>query len=206
YYAEGSKTYGHEIAEQLGFKAPRHIVVPCAGGSLICKILKAFQEFEKIGLLENVPTKVYAAQAEGCSPITSMILSGSDVMKPVKPNTIAKSIAIGNPADGYYARDTVVGTGGWAASATDEEIVEGIRLLASTEGIFTETAGGVTVAATKKLIESGRIPKDESIVISITGNGLKTIEAVGPHLPPPLKIKASLQAFEETGLTAGRPG
>ena len=203
YYAEGSKTYGHEIAEQLGFKAPQHIIVPCAGGSLICKIHKAFHEFEKLGLIDSVPTKVYAAQAEGCAPIANMILAGSDVMKPVKPNTIAKSIAIGNPADGYYARDTVTSTGGWAATATDEEIVEGIKLLASTEGIFTETAGGVTVAATRKLIESGRIPRDESIVISVTGNGLKTLEAVGPHLPPPVRIKATMQAFEETGLAPG---
>jgi threonine synthase len=198
YYAEGSKTYGHEIAEQLGFRAPQHIVTPCAGGSLICKIQKAFNEFQKIGLIDSVPTRVHAAQAEGCSPIVSMIISGSDVMIPVKPRTIAKSIAIGNPADGYYARDAVLGSGGWAALASDEEIVEGIRLLASTEGIFTETAGGVTVAVTKKLIESGRIPRNESIVISITGNGLKTLEAIAASLPAPTIIQANLRAFEES--------
>ncbi|HET6386847.1 MAG TPA: threonine synthase [Armatimonadota bacterium] len=200
YYAEGSKTYGHEIAEQLGWRAPQHIIVPCAGGSLICKIYKAFQEFYKLGLIDDVPTKVYAAQASGCAPIVNMITSGSDVLVPCKPNTIAKSIAIGNPADGYYARETAINSGGWGATATDEEIVEGIQLLARTEGIFTETAGGVTVAAAKKLIESGRIPRDESIVISITGNGLKTLEAVARHLPPPVTIKASMRAFEECGV------
>lgn len=203
YYAEGSKTYGHEIAEQLGWRAPQHVIVPCAGGSLICKILKAFQEFDKLGLIDGVPTHVHAAQAAGCAPIVNMITSGSEVMKPVKPDTIAKSIAIGNPADGYYARDAVLGTGGWGATTTDQEVVDGIRLLASTEGIFTETAGGVTVSATRKLIESGRIPRDESIVICITGNGLKTLEAVGPHLPPPTLIKPTIAAFENSGVVPG---
>ncbi len=198
YYAEGSKTYGYEIAEQLGWKAPEHIVVPCAGGSLITKIWKSFKEFHKLGLIPKPTTKVYAAQASGCAPIVNMIKDKAEIMKPVKPKTIAKSLAIGNPADGYYAKAAVEETGGWGESVTDDEIVEGIKLLASTEGIFTETAGGVTVAVTKKLIKQGVIPKDESIVISITGNGLKTQEAVQDHIGKPVKIKPTLKSFEES--------
>lgn len=197
YYAEGSKTYGYEIAEQLGWKAPDHVIVPCAGGSLITKIWKAFKEFHKLGLIPKPKTKVYAAQAEGCSPIVTAIKEKAEIIKPLKPKTIAKSLAIGNPADGYYAMGAVQESGGWGESASDDEIVEGIKLLAATEGIFTETAGGVTVAVTKKLIEQGVIPKDESIVISITGNGLKTQEAVQRHIGKPLKIKPSLKSFEE---------
>jgi len=197
YYAEGSKTYGFEIAEQLGWKAPDHIVVPCAGGSLITKIWKAFKEFYKLGLIPKPKTKVYAAQAEGCSPIVTAIKEKSEIIKPVKPKTIAKSLAIGNPADGYYAVEAVRETGGWGEAVSDEEIVEGIKLLASTEGIFTETAGGVTVAVAKKLIEQGVIPKNESIVISITGNGLKTQEAVQGHIGKPVKVRPSLKSFED---------
>ncbi|MFA4906250.1 MAG: threonine synthase [Candidatus Margulisiibacteriota bacterium] len=197
YYAEGSKTFGFEIAEQLGWQAPAHIIVPCAGGSLLTKIWKSFKEFHRLGLIPKPQTKMYAAQAEGCSPIVSAIKEKSDVIRPVKPQTIAKSLAIGNPADGYYAKDAVLESGGWAEAATDDEIVKGIKLLASTEGIFTETAGGVTVAVAKKLIEQGVIPKDESIVISITGNGLKTQEAVQNHIGKPIKIKPSLKAFEK---------
>jgi threonine synthase len=197
YYAEGSKTYGFEIAEQLGWKAPDHIVVPCAGGSLITKIWKAFKEFHKLGLIPKPKTKVYAAQAEGCAPIVNAIKENSEIIRPVKPKTIAKSLAIGNPADGYYAMAAVQETGGWGEAVSDEEIVEGIKLLASTEGIFTETAGGVTVAVTKKLIEQGVIPKNESIVISVTGNGLKTQEAVQHHIGKPTKIKPTLKSFEE---------
>jgi len=197
YYAEGSKTYGYEIAEQLGWKTPDHIVVPCAGGSLITKIWKAFKEFHKLGLIPKPKTKFYAAQAEGCAPIVNAIKEKSEIIKPVKPKTIAKSLAIGNPADGYYAMGTVNETGGWAEAVTDEEIIDGIKLLAATEGIFTETAGGVTVAVTKKLIEQGIIPKNESIVISITGNGLKTQEAVTGHIGKPIKIKPSLKSFED---------
>jgi threonine synthase len=196
YYAEGSKTYGFEIAEQLGWRAPDHIVVPCAGGSLITKIWKAFKEFYKLGLIPKPKTKVYAAQAEGCAPIVNAIKEKSEIIKPVKPKTIAKSLAIGNPADGYYAMGAVAETGGWGETATDDEIIEGIKLLASTEGIFTETAGGVTVAAAKKLIERGIISKDESIVISITGNGLKTQEVVQGHISKPVKIRPALKAFE----------
>ncbi|MFA5839147.1 MAG: threonine synthase [Candidatus Margulisiibacteriota bacterium] len=197
YYAEGSKTYGYEIAEQLGWRAPDHIVVPCAGGSLITKIWKSFKEFHKLGLISKPITKMYAAQATGCAPIVNMIKDKSEIMMPVKPKTIAKSLAIGNPADGYYAKGVVEESGGEAESVTDEEIVEGIKLLAATEGIFTETAGGVTVAVTKKLIEQGIIPKDELIVISITGNGLKTQEAVQSHIGKPIKIKPTLKSFEE---------
>lgn len=197
YYAEGSKTYGYEIIEQLGWKTPDHIIVPCAGGSLLTKIWKAFKEFHKLGLIEKPKTKVYAAQAAGCAPIVNTIKEKGEIIKPVKPKTIAKSLAIGNPADGYYAMGAVAETGGWGEAVTDDEIVEGIKLLAATEGIFTETAGGVTVAVTKKLIEQGIIPKDESIVISITGNGLKTQEAVQNHIGKPIKIKPKLKEFEE---------
>lgn len=197
YYAEGSKSMGYEIAEQLNWKLPRHIVVPSAGGSLITKIWKSFNELKKLGFIDGVNTKVYCAQGHGCSPIVTAIKEKSDIIKPVKPKTIAKSLAIGNPADGYYAVDTVKQSGGFGEEATDEEIVEAIKLLAKTEGIFTETAGGVTLAAAKKLIEKKIIPHDESIVICITGNGLKTQEAVHKHLPRPIKIKPNLASFEE---------
>ncbi|OGW82710.1 MAG: threonine synthase [Omnitrophica bacterium RIFCSPLOWO2_01_FULL_45_10] len=197
YYAEGSKTFGYEIAEQLGWKAPRHIIAPCAGGSLITKIWKALKEFKEIGLLDGLNTKMYAAQAAGCSPIVNAVKENSDIIKPVRPKTIAKSLAIGNPADGYYAVNTVKESGGWAESVSDEEIVDAIKLLAETEGIFTETAGGVTLGATKKLIAQGRIPKDEVIVVSITGNGLKTQEAVIDKIGKPIKIKPSLESFEK---------
>jgi len=197
YYAEGSKTYGYEIAEQLGWKAPRHIIVPCAGGSLITKIWKGLKEFYKLQLIDKVDTKIYAAQATGCAPIVTAVKENSDIIKPVKPDTIAKSLAIGNPADGVYAVGTVKESGGWAEDVSDEEIVEAMKLLAQTEGIFTETAGGVTVGVTKKLIEQGRIPKDESIIISITGNGLKTQEAVAEKIGKPIKIKSNIASFEE---------
>ncbi|MBI5700550.1 threonine synthase [Candidatus Saganbacteria bacterium] len=197
YYAEGSKTLGFEIVEQLGWKTPQHLISPCAGGSLITKIYKSFKEFHKIGLIDKPKTKFYAAQATGCAPIVNMIKEKAEIMKPVKPKTIAKSLAIGNPADGYYAKATVEETGGWAESVTDEEIVDAIKLLACTEGIFTETAGGVTVGTAKKLIEQGVIPKDESMVICITGNGLKTQEAIQNHIGKPTKIKATLKSFEE---------
>ncbi len=198
YYAEGSKTYGFEIAEQLGWRAPQHIVVPAAGGSLITKIGKAFKEFRLLGLIPEGHTKLYAAQATGCAPIVTTIQEGSDIVKPVKPNTIAKSLAIGNPADGYYATRAVLDSGGWAESASDEEIIEAMKLLAETEGIFTETAGGVTVAAAKKLIDQGRIPRNESLVISITGNGLKTQEPIMNRLGQAVRIKPTLASFEKS--------
>lgn len=197
YYAEGSKTYGYEIAEQLGWKTPKHIITPCAGGSLITKIWKGLNEFKNLGLIEEVDTKIYAAQATGCAPIVTAIKENSDIIKPIKPNTIAKSLAIGNPADGIYAVETVKKSGGTAEDVSDDEIVEAIKLLASTEGIFTETAGGVTLGVTKKLIEEGKIPKDESIVVCITGNGLKTQEAVSAKIGKAIKIKPNIASFEK---------
>jgi threonine synthase len=197
YYAEGSKTFGYEIAEQFGWKAPRHIIVPCAGGSLITKIWKGLKEFKDIGLIDGLNTRIHAAQAAGCAPIINAIKEDSDIIKPVKPNTIAKSLAIGNPADGVYAVSTVKESDGCAEDVTDDEIVEAIKLLASTEGIFTETAGGVTLGVTKKLIEQKKIPKEESIVICITGNGLKTQEAVAEKIGRPIVIKPNLDSFEK---------
>ena len=196
YYAEGSKTYGFEIAEQLGWRAPAHVVIPAASGSLITKIAKAFKELHRIGLLAEPQAKLYAAQAAGCGPITAAIRERSDIVKPVKPNTIAKSLAIGNPADGYYATKAVLESGGWAEAVSDDEIVEGMKLLAETEGVFTETAGGVTLAAAKKLVEQGVIPRDESIVLCITGNGLKTQEPLVNRLGQAVRIKPSIASFE----------
>jgi len=196
YYSEGSKTYGFEIIEQLGWEKPKHIVVPVASGSLLTKIYKAFKEFYELGFIDDLDTKFYIAQAEGCSPIVNSFKANSDIIRPVKPNTIAKSIAIGNPADGVYALEVVKKTNGYAEVASDEEIVEGIKLLASTEGIFTETAGGTVVAVAKKLIQNGIIPKDEEILLCITGNGLKTQEAVINSIKETIKIKPNLESFE----------
>ncbi|MBI4353793.1 MAG: threonine synthase [Candidatus Omnitrophica bacterium] len=199
YYAEGSKTYGYEVLEQLGWRAPQHIVVPCAGGSLITKINKAIKEFKLLGLIDpDAHVKLYASQATGCAPIVNTIKERSDIVKPVKPNTIAKSLAIGNPADGYYATKTALESGGWGESVSDEEIIDAMRLLAETEGVFTETAGGVTLAVAKKLIEQGVIPRDESIVVCITGNGLKTQEPLLSRLGKPVRIKPTLASFEST--------
>jgi threonine synthase len=197
YYSEGSKSYGFEIVEQLGWRTPAHIIVPCAGGSLITKIWKAIKELKTLGLIDGGQgTKMHAAQALGCGPIVTMIKNDTDVLVPVRPNTIAKSLAIGNPADGYYAYKVTKESGGSGEHATDEEIVEGMLLLARTEGIFTETAGGVTVAAAKKLIERGVISRDESIVICITGNGLKTPDSLQDRLDAHVKINPSLSAFD----------
>jgi len=203
FYGEGSKTFGYEIAEQLGWRAPDCVVVPMAGGSLITKIHKGLQEFERLGLLENqTRTRVYGAQAAGCNPIVDAVKRGARDIRPVKPATIAKSLAIGNPADGYLAAGVIAQSGGWADDVTDTEIVAGIKLLAETEGIFTETAGGVTVAVTRKLVEQSRIKPDELTVIAITGNGLKTQEAV--ELRRPVVIEPRLQQFEQAifGLAA----
>ena len=197
YYAEGSKTYGYEIAEQLGWRAPAHVVVPCAGGSLITKIAKAFKELRMLGLIPEGQTRMYAAQAQGCGPIVTMIKNDTDVLVPVRPNTIVKSLAIGNPADGYYAYRAAKDSGGHGEHATDEEIIEGMQLLARSEGIFTETAGGVTVAATKKLIDAGRIPRDEAIVICVTGNGLKTPDVLYDRLNVDVTIRPSLAVFDQ---------
>ena len=196
YYAEGSKTMGYEIAEQLGWRAPAHVVVPCAGGSLLTKIAKAFQELARLGLIPQARTRMYAAQAAGCGPIVTMIQKDTDVLEPVRPQTIAKSLAIGNPADGYHAYRAAKDSGGYGEHATDEEIIDGMRLLARTEGIFAETAGGVTVAATRKLIETGRIPRDEPIVMCVTGNGLKTPDVLYDRLGSGVTIQPSLQAFD----------
>ncbi|MFI5341124.1 MAG: threonine synthase [Candidatus Methylomirabilales bacterium] len=197
YYAEGSKTFGYEIAEQLGWRAPDHIIVPAAGGSLITKVWKGLKEFYNLGLLPAVPTRMHVAQAAGCGPIVTSVKAGSEIIRPVKqPKTIAKSLAIGNPADGYYAYKVVKDSGGTGEHASDQEIVEGMKLLAATEGIFAETAGGVTVAATKKLVEQGVIGRDEVTVISVTGNGLKTQEAVASALRIPAHIKPTLTSFD----------
>jgi threonine synthase len=196
FYGEGSKSVGYEIAEQLGWRAPDVVVCPMAGGSLITKIHKGLKEFEQLELLENeVTTRIYGAQAAGCNPIVDAVKRESRQIKPVKPNTIARSLAIGNPADGYHAAGVIAESQGWAEDVTDAEIVEGIKLLAETEGIFTETAGGVTVAVTRKLIQQGRINPDELTVVTITGNGLKTQEAV--QLAPPTIIEPHIKEFEQ---------
>jgi threonine synthase len=197
YYSEGAKTHAFEVAEQLGWKLPKHIVVASAGGTILPKLAKAFKELVHVGLVEAAGCKIYSAQASGCAPIINALKKGTDLISPVKPNTIASSIAIGNPADGYYVLQAVRESGGWGESVTDSEILEGIKLLARTEGIFTEPAGGTEVAVAKKLIESGRIPKDESIVISITGNGYKTLETVARYLEKPYTINATLENFDE---------
>jgi threonine synthase len=198
YYAEGSKTLAFETAEQLGWQAPDHIVVPAASGSLLTKIHKGFEELHKVGLLDEAPhVRVSGAQALGCSPIATAWLEHSDTVRPVKPDTIAKSLAIGNPADGYFALDVVRTTEGGFAAVSDGEIVEGMRLLARTEGIFSETAGGVTVATLKKLAQDGVIGADERVVVYITGHGLKTLEAVAPTTGPTATIAPTLDAFHE---------
>ena len=198
YYAEGSKTLAFEVAEQLGWQAPDHVVVPMASGSLLTKIWKGLNEFKKVGLLKEVHTKVSGAQAEGCSPIATAFKNGRDFFQPVKPDTIAKSLAIGNPADGYYALKTAAESGGAMESVTDDEIIEGINLLAQTEGIFAETAGGVTIGVLRKLVKQGMIEKHEVTVAYITGNGLKTQEAVMNSVGRPYRIPPSLVKFEQT--------
>jgi threonine synthase len=197
YYAEGAKTHAFEIAEQLGWKLPKHIVVASAGGTILPKLTKAFKELIRVGLVEDSGSKIYSAQATGCAPIINALQKGTDLISPVKPDTIASSIAIGNPADGYYVLQAVRESGGWGESATDAEILDGIKLLAQTEGIFTEPAGGTEVAVTQKLIQQGRIPRDESVVISITGNGYKTVEAVAHSIEKPFIMNAVLEDFDE---------
>lgn len=196
YYSEGSKTLGYEVAEQLGWQLPDHIVAPLASGSLFTKIYKGFQEFVQVGLVDEKKVRFSGAQAEGCSPIAQAYREDRDFIKPVKPSTIAKSIAIGNPADGVYALDIARKTNGNIESVNDAEIIDGIKLLAETEGIFTETAGGTTVAVLKKLVEAGKINPEETTVVYITGNGLKTQEAVQGYIGEPLTIEAKLDSFE----------
>ena len=195
YYSEGSKTLGYEVIEQLGWQLPDHIVAPLASGSLFTKIRKGFDEFIKVGLVDEKPVRFSGAQAEGCSPIAQAFAEGRDFITPVKPNTIAKSIAIGNPADGPYAIDIANRTGGTIAAVSDAEIVAGIQLLAETEGVFTETAGGTTIAVLKKLVEQGKIDPSETTVAYITGNGLKTLEAVSDAVGEPLTIEPQLASF-----------
>ncbi|HET6809496.1 MAG TPA: threonine synthase [Acidimicrobiales bacterium] len=199
YYAEGSKTLAFEVAEQLGWRAPDHVVVPIASGSQLVKIHKGFGELDKLGLLDGDASglRVSGAQAEGCSPVATAFAEGTDAIRPVKPSTIAKSLAIGNPADGWYALDVVRRTGGAVGAVSDAEIVEGIRMLARTEGIFAETAGGVTIATLAKLAREGVVRPDEVVVAYVTGNGLKTIEAVAPQCGPTATIDPTLEAFSE---------
>jgi threonine synthase len=200
YYAEGSKTLGYEIAEQLGWRLPEQIVVPVASGSQLTKIDKAFRELVELGLVEDRPYKVYGAQAAGCDPVAAAFKAGHDVVRPVRPDTIAKSLAIGNPADGPYVLDVVRRTGGAVEDVTDEDVVDGIRLLARTEGIFGETAGGVTVATLRKLISTGQLdPAAETVIIN-SGDGLKTLDAVAPVARPSATIPPSLEAFRKAGL------
>jgi threonine synthase len=202
YYSEGSKTVGYEIAEQLGWRLPQNIVIPMAGGSLITKVNKAFEELKKLAWVDPIMTRFYGAQATGCSPISSAVKRGSTEIDPQKPHTIAKSLAIGNPADGIYAARTMLSSGGAGEDVSDEEIVEGIRLLGETEGIFTETAGGVTVAVARKLIRQCRLNPEESIVLAITGNGLKTMGALQGRLAESALIRPKLDDFEEEYLNA----
>jgi threonine synthase len=197
YYAEGSKSMGFEIAEQLGWKLPKHTVIPMASGSLLTKIHKAYKEFIRVGILDEQSFSVHGAQASGCSPISQAHKKHSDIVKPVSnPNTIVKSLAIGTPADGYYAIRSMTETGGSAEDCSDEEVIRGIRDLAEYAGIFSETAGGVTVACARKLIDTGKIPRNESIVLCITGHGLKTQEAIHGHVGEPRIINPSLREFE----------
>jgi len=198
YYAEGSKTLAFETAEQLGWTVPDHVVVPVASGSLLTKIRKGFDELYRVGLLDEEPqVRVSGAQALGCSPVAEAFIEKADTIRPVKPSTIAKSLAIGNPADGYFALDVVRTTGGGFGAVTDDEIVDGMRLLARTEGIFAETAGGVTIATLKRLAADGVIRPDERVVVYITGHGLKTLEAVAETSGPTATIAATLDAFHE---------
>lgn len=197
YYSEGSKTLAYEVAEQLGWEAPDHVVIPIASGSMLTKIYKGFNEFAQLGIIDKKSTRFSGAQAEGCSPVVQAFEGEHEFVSPVKPDTIAKSLAIGNPADGIYALDIIRNTQGHAAGVSDDEIVEGIKLLAETEGIFTETAGGVTIGVLKKLAESGKIRSDEKTVAYITGIGLKTQEAILGKVGQPTLIEPNLASFED---------
>jgi threonine synthase len=196
YYAEGAKTMGFEIVEQLGWRYPKHLISPVAGGTLLPRIVRGLRELREIGLVDGELPKVYAAQAAGCAPVVRAIEAGLEYPEPVRPNTIAKSIAIGNPADGYQVIQSIRATGGTGAAVSDGQIVDAIRLLAETEGIFTEPAGGTTLAATIDLIARGAIPRDESIVVCVTGNGYKTTEAVAGEVPAPVRLSRAFKDFE----------
>ena len=203
YYAEGSKTIGFEVAEQLGWRYPDAVVVPMASGSLLTKIAKSFRELNATGLMPDAPqTKIHGTQAEGCSPISTAFLNGQDDVQPVKANTVAKSLAIGNPADGYYALKEVRSTGGAMATVPEDKVAEGIRLLARTEGVFTETAGGVAISGLEELVRNGAIAPDDETVVLVTGIGLKTLEALG-DIPPTARISPSV---DEVGRIVGGIG
>ncbi len=203
YYAEGSKTLGYEVAEQLGWRLPEQVVVPIASGSLLTKVDKAFGELGSLGLVEPTPYRVFGAQAAGCAPVSTAWKAGHDVVRPVRPDTIAKSLAIGNPADGPYALDVARRTGGAIEDVTDAEVVEGIRLLAATEGIFGETAGGVTVATLRKLLAAGQLDPDAETVLLNTGDGLKTLDAVAPTSGPTVTLPPSIDSFTAYARKAG---
>src|SRR5690242_20841740 len=200
YYAEGSKTLGYEVAEQLGWRLPRQVVIPVASGSQLTKVDKGFSELVQLGLVDDAPYTIFGAQAEGCSPVSQAFKAGHDVVRPVKPDTIAKSLAIGNPADGPYVLDIARRTGGAVEDISDEEVRAAILLLARTEGIFAETAGGVTVGTLKKLVEAGRLDPDKETVVLNTGDGLKTLDAVAGSVAPSATIDPSYSDFVSTGL------
>jgi threonine synthase len=200
YYAEGSKTLGYEVAEQLGWRLPQQVVIPVASGAQLVKVDKGFRELVQLGLVEDTAYKIFGAQATGCSPVSSAFKAGHDVVRPVKPDTIAKSLAIGNPADGPYVLDVTRRTGGAVEDVTDDEVRDGIQLLARTEGIFAETAGGVTVATLKKLVETGQLDPDAETVVFNTGDGLKTLDAVADRVGPAATIEPSYTAFTDAGL------
>src|ERR1700712_2929907 len=200
YYAEGSKTLGYEVAEQLGWRLPEQLVIPIASGAQLVKIDKGFQELGELGLVEPTAYKVFGAQATGCSPVSAAFKAGEDTVKPVRPDTIAKSLAIGNPADGPYVLDVTRRTGGAVEDVSDDEVIDAIKLLARTEGIFAETAGGVTIAVLKKLLATGQLDPDAETVVFNTGDGLKTLDAIANVVGPTATIKPTLAAFEEAGL------
>jgi threonine synthase len=200
YYAEGSKTLGFEVAEQLGWRLPGQVVIPVASGSQLTKVDKGFRELGELGLVDQTPYRIFGAQAHGCEPVATAFRAGYDVVRPVKPSTIAKSLAIGNPADGPYVLDVCRRTGGAVESVTDDEIRDGIQLLARTEGVFAETAGGVTVATLKKLVETGQLDPDVETVVFNTGDGLKTLDAVADRVGPAATIEPTYAAFTATGL------
>ena len=204
YYSEGSRTLAFEVAEQLGWRAPRQCVAPMASGSLFTKIHKGFEELQTYGLIDECEVRMVGAQATGCSPIATAWQNGTTNIRPVKPDTIAKSLAIGNPADGYYALKTMAATDGGAASVSDAEVVEGIQLLAEAEGVFAETAGGVTIAGLRQALQREIIDPDESTVVFITGGGLKTADAVEPHVTRPIPVEGTLQSFEDAFAAAGQ--
>ncbi|HYZ55855.1 MAG TPA: threonine synthase [Streptosporangiaceae bacterium] len=200
YYAEGSKTLGFEIAEQLGWRLPEQVVVPIASGAQLTKVDKGFRELASLGLVEDSGWRVFGAQATGCSPVSAAFAAGHDVVRPVRPDTIAKSLAIGNPADGPYVLDVVRRTGGAVADVSDSEIIDSIRLLAETEGIFAETAGGVTLGVLRKLLATGQLdPGGETVIIN-SGDGLKTLDAVAGTLPVPVTVRPTLESFREAGV------